>query len=126
MRSTIGRVSADGSSIDTLFPNPDNMQCVGPSWSHDGRKVAYAKFAWIVDGYYLNIFYHEFATGKEYQITWQKGEARTPAWSPDDKRVLFIARPDFSSPSKLYWMNVDGSAQTVLAASSLNCGYPDW
>jgi TolB protein len=62
----------------------------------------------------------------ELQVT--NDDSTDPTWSPDGKRIAFMARPDSATPFGLFVIDADGSnRQTVIAAGAAPiAGTPDW
>ncbi|MCK5894009.1 MAG: Tol-Pal system beta propeller repeat protein TolB [Endozoicomonadaceae bacterium] len=59
---------------------------LAPSWSHDGKKIAYVSFAPDRPAIYVQ----NLATGKRQQMTNFQGMNNAPVWSPDDKKLALV------------------------------------
>ena len=89
-------MNADGS-------NPIRLTSPGidPSWSPDGRKIAFTR-----DGIYVMD-----AAGSNPTLIDYGGYQ--PSWSPDGKKIAFTTTGDFGTP-EIFVMNADGSSHTRL------------
>jgi Tol biopolymer transport system component len=58
-----------------------------PTWSPDGRCIAYASNA---DGN-LDIYIQELASGQTTRLTDSEADDAQPAWSPDGSRIAFVS-----------------------------------
>jgi Tol biopolymer transport system component/plastocyanin len=134
-------VNADGTGLRRLT-NSQNWGSWGPSWSPDGKRIAFVSELHKTVGEPRNPFsepriYVMNADGsgitKLTQDWW--GEDQSPAWSPDGGRIAFARgeclESDATAPQRrctviangaIYVMNADGSAVTRLVD-----GYtPSW
>jgi Tol biopolymer transport system component len=97
----------------------DRDQNTDPSWSPDGKRIAFVKNRGSSDIYVMD------ADGANVtQLTHGEGLNRTPAWSPDGRRIVFAT--DRDGNWEIYVMEADGSMPTNL---SRNPGYdadPAW
>lgn len=71
---------ADGAREQMIFSS--KMPIISPSWSADGKKIAYASF----ENGRSEIFIQEIASGKREKIASFKGSNSAPAFSPDGKK----------------------------------------
>jgi Ca2+-binding RTX toxin-like protein len=85
-----------------------------PTWSPDGRLIAFAGSSGIVTAESQGRGLDNLTTGPDF----------APAWSPDGKRIAFRrgATPD----AGLWVMNADGSGQRQLVASLHDLSFPAW
>lgn len=79
-------VYADMDGFRTVTVLRSQEPILAPSWSHDGKKVAYVSFA---TGRPV-IHVQDLATGKRQQMTSFPGMNNAPVWSPDDKKLALV------------------------------------
>jgi Tol biopolymer transport system component len=96
-----------------------------PSFSPDGRRIAYAKTL----GYGVTaitrasdtagagdppggIFVLDLASGQRLRLTATKADDRHPAWDPSGQRLSFVR--DRNGTPRLLEINADGSCKTIL------------
>lgn len=75
---------ADGAREQKIFSSKQPI--ISPSWSADGKKIAYASF----ENGRSEIFIQEIASGKREKIASFKGSNSAPAFSPDGKRMAMV------------------------------------
>jgi TolB protein len=92
---------ADGQNIRNAMNSGEPI--ISPSWSPDGKKVAYVSF----EDRKPVIYVHELATGRRIAISNQKGNNSAPAWSPDGKKLAISLSKDGNT--QIYSINADGS-----------------
>jgi Tol biopolymer transport system component len=109
-------------------------QCYGPTWSPDGRHVAFVQaddpglyFSdWRGPG--TNIYVADTTTGQITRLSSFEGRSNSyPAWSPDGKFVAFVSailvgEPEMYSPGLVYvevWVaSVDGSQLYAVSGNA--------
>jgi TolB protein len=92
---------ADGQNIRNAMASADPI--ISPSWSPDGKKVAYVSF----EDRKPVIYVHELATGRRIALSNQKGNNSAPAWSPDGRKLAISLSKDGNT--QIYGINADGS-----------------
>ncbi|CAM3658907.1 Tol-Pal system beta propeller repeat protein TolB [Polynucleobacter brandtiae] len=92
---------ADGQNIRNAMTSGEPI--ISPSWSPDGKKVAYVSF----EDRKSVIYVHELATGRRIALSNQKGNNSAPAWSPDGKKLAISLSKDGNT--QVYSINADGS-----------------
>jgi TolB protein len=92
---------ADGQNIRTAMNSSEPI--ISPSWSPDGKKVAYVSF----EDRKPVIYVHELATGRRISLSNQKGNNSAPAWSSDGKKLAVSLSKDGNT--QIYSINADGS-----------------
>ena len=79
----------DGKNMHCLMPETPKTQEIQPSWSPDGKKVA---FITDRDGANLqNVYVYDIETKKVQRITYQAGMNFFPCWSPDGKWIMYCS-----------------------------------
>ena len=76
---------------------------MSPSWSPDGRQIAYVSFETRKPVVYV----HTLATGKRIAVANFRGSNSAPAWAPDSKSLAVALTRDGSS--QIYLVSADGS-----------------
>jgi TolB protein len=92
---------ADGQNIRSAMNSGEPI--ISPSWSPDGKKVAYVSF----EDRKPVIYVHELATGRRIALSNQKGNNSAPAWSPDGKKLAISLSKDGNT--QIYSINADGT-----------------
>ncbi len=101
---------ADGQNIRNAMNSSEPI--ISPSWSPDGKKVAYVSF----EDRKPVIYVHELATGRRIALSNQKGNNSAPAWSPDGKKVAVSLSRDGNT--QIYSIEADGSGLRRLSRGS--------
>ncbi len=105
-------MSSDGSEQTRLTNNAADDYA--PSWSPDGREIAFMRYDQI---YIMN------ADGSsQHQFTNSGGDY--PSWSPDGTKIAFMSTRDGNA--EICVMNADGSNPTRLTNNPANDQYPSW
>lgn len=86
----LARIGPGGELSDrrTLVPSARFDQAYTPTFSPDGRLLAYS--AWTTGGY-RDIRLVEVATGKFKNLTRDRALDMTPVWSPDGRTLYFVS-----------------------------------
>ena len=92
---------ADGQNIRNAMNSSEPI--ISPSWSPDGKKVAYVSF----EDRKPVIYVHELATGRRIALSNQKGNNSAPAWSPDGRKLAISLSKDGNT--QIYGINADGT-----------------
>jgi TolB protein len=92
---------ADGQNIRNAMNSSEPI--ISPSWSPDGKKVAYVSF----EDRKPVIYSHELATGRRIALSNQKGNNSAPAWSADGKKLAISLSRDGNT--QIYSINADGT-----------------
>ena len=85
---------------------------ISPSWSPDGKRVAYVSF----ESKKPVIYVHELATGKRIVLSNEKGNNSAPSWSPDGSKLAVSLSRD--NNTQVYVINADGSGLRRISRSS--------
>jgi TolB protein len=92
---------ADGQNIRNAMNSGEPI--ISPSWSPDGKKVAYVSF----EDRKPVVYVHELATGRRIALSNQKGNNSAPAWSPDGRKLAISLSKDGNT--QIYGINADGT-----------------
>jgi len=101
---------ADGQNIRNAMNSGEPI--ISPSWSPDGKKVAYVSF----EDRKPVIYVHDLATGRRISLSNQKGNNSAPAWSPDGKKLAISLSKDGNT--QIYGINADGTGLHRLTRGS--------
>jgi TolB protein len=101
---------ADGQNIRNAMNSGEPI--ISPSWSPDGKKVAYVSF----EDRKPVIYVHELATGRRISLSNQKGNNSAPAWSPDGRKLAVSLSKDGNT--QIYGINADGTGLHRLTRGS--------
>ncbi|HEY9282068.1 MAG TPA: hypothetical protein VIP46_01310 [Pyrinomonadaceae bacterium] len=115
-------VSADGNAVRRLTQNTGFAIAQSPTWSPDGRRIAYVGNAeQNYDVYVVNAD----GTGAAARLTNTRGIYRDLAWSPDGTRLAYASGPDFFN-THIFVMRADGSAPARVSAGGGSHTAPAW
>lgn len=81
---------------------------MSPSWSADGKKIAYVSF----ESGFPAIYVQHLATGKREKIQSFKGLNGAPAWSPDGRQLAMVLSKD-GNPEVYVLDTISGALQRV-------------
>ncbi|MCG8325232.1 MAG: Tol-Pal system beta propeller repeat protein TolB [Thiotrichales bacterium] len=109
---------ADGFNPRVLLQSPEPL--MSPSWSPDGKKLAYVSF----EGRNSAIYIQEIQTGKRRKLQSSPGINSAPAWSPDGSRLALTLSKD-GNP-EIYILHIaTGLLQRVTRHASIDTE-PNW
>ena len=91
-----------------------------PSWSPDGRIIAYA---WQPPRGASDIYIYDLESGRNIQLTQNRGFNERPSWSPDGRHLVF--QSDRNGTMQIYIMLADGTQVRRLTRTGNNEG-PSW
>lgn len=109
---------ADGRNSQEILSSAQPI--MSPSWSPDGKKLAYVSF----ESGQSAIYVQEVASGRRLQLTDFEGLNSAPAWSPDGRRLAMSLSKD-GNPD-IYIMDLaDRSLNRITSSSSIDTE-PEW
>jgi len=109
---------ADGFNPQTIASSVEPL--MSPSWSPDGKKVAYVSF----ERKSAAIYVQTLATGERARVAEFPGINGAPAWSPDGTRLALTLSKD-GSPD-IYVLNLSTRLLTKLTKSFAIDTEPSW
>lgn len=110
-----------------LKTGENTLICSGyqPTFSPDGKKVAYVKYSG--DAKSCSIWIMNIDGTEQTQLTdAKKGYAFHPHWSPDGKRIVFQSTRKDKKDADLYIVNIDGDNLIQLTQNKSYDGSPYW
>lgn len=117
------RVVEDSGEIELFVVGPDGQprrltfapgDDGGPTWSPDGRFLAFATNRWNIAARRSDIAVLELASGRIHRVT-NVGTASSAKWSPDGTRIAYTVQND-SLQTSLCWISPDGQIGACPAA----------
>lgn len=99
---------------------PTRFAAENPSWSPDGRKIAYRSRKSGQDQLYV----YDFDRGEELNFTKTSTRECEPTWSPDGKQMIFTSNR--TGNYELFVANADGSNPINLTNNSAFDSDPAW
>jgi TolB protein len=97
-----------------------NRESSAPSWSPDGRKLAYCC---MTDGV-RQIWIYDFERDSERQLTAGSGNKENPAWAPNSLHLVFNSTG--SSGSELYLVNLNQPQAVKITKGPGEKRFPNW
>ena len=109
---------ADGYNAQILLESPEPL--LSPSWSPDGKKIAYVSF----EGKNSAIYVQNILTGQRERVSSFSGINSSPDWSPDGSRLAMTLSKDGNT--EIYVMNLnDKSLQRITRHGGIDTE-PSW
>lgn len=119
-RPQLWKMNIEGTGLERLTTGEGDV--ANPSWSPDGRHVA---FAWT-RGYEpgnFNIFVMDVATKEYVQLTSNSGANENPWWAPDGRHIVYSSRR--GRVTQIYSMLANGTNVRQLTSQGNNL-QPVW
>lgn len=115
---TLQIADADGFNTQVLLESREPL--LSPSWSPDGKKIAYVSF----EGKNSAVYIQEVLTGQRQRIAAFPGINSAPDWSPDGSRLALTLSKDGNT--EIYVMNLKNKSLQRLTRHSGIDTEPDW
>ncbi len=111
-RYSLWVADADGEGAQPALASPEPI--ISPSWSPDGRQLAYVSF----ESRKPVVYVHDVASGKRRLVANFRGSNSAPAWAPDGRSLAVTLSRD--GGSQLYTLDVStvGAEPRRLTQSS--------
>lgn len=121
VRSSIAATLLIASAATQHSPprQPERVSSETPTWSPDGREIAFSAGPWMRH----QIYVIDVRTGRARRLTGGE-QNRWPSWSPDGGLIVFMS--DRDGQAELYTMAPDGSQQRRLTTSKAHEFAPAW
>ena len=91
-----------------------------PDWSPDGRRIAFTRHA-VTDSQHNSITAEIYVMNADgtglTRLTTNAEEERSPAWSPDGRRIVYSCRKGSNGTFETCVMSADGSRQQRLSTN---------
>lgn len=117
----IHSVDPDGSDDRNLTGTP-LVEDRDPSWSADGRWIAFRRFGAGPD----QLWFMK-SGGTALTVVPGSGSAGAPSWSPDGKKLVYECYAPFTVVRDICMRNLDGSGFRLLTATpALDERHPSW
>jgi TolB protein len=110
---------SDGENEDDVVNSLQPL--MSPSWSPDGRKLAYVSF----ESRFPQIFVQELASGKREVVSSRNGINGAPAWSPDGNKLAITLSSSEGNPD-VYVLELKSKKLTRLTDSPAIDTEPTW
>lgn len=115
---TLQIADADGFNPQILLTSPEPL--LSPSWSPDGKKIAYVSF----ESKNSTVYVQDVITGKREKIASNPGINSAPAWSPDGSRLAMTLSKDGNA--EIYVMNLSSKSLQRVTSNAAIDTEPAW
>ncbi|MFN7861922.1 MAG: Tol-Pal system beta propeller repeat protein TolB, partial [Curvibacter sp.] len=103
---------ADGEGAQPALTSPEPI--ISPSWSSDGRQLAYVSF----EARKPVVYVHDVGSGKRRLVANFRGSNSAPAWAPDGRSLAVTLSRDGGSQLYLLDVTTPGAEPRRLTQSS--------
>lgn len=110
---------SDGENEDDVVTSLQPL--MSPSWSPDGRKLAYVSF----ESRFPQVFVQELASGKREVVSERNGINGAPTWSPDGSKLALTLSSSEGNPD-IYILELRSRKLTRLTTSPAIDTEPSW
>lgn len=115
---TLQIADADGYNAKVLLESPEPL--LSPSWSPDGKKIAYVSF----EGRNSAIYVQDILTGKRERVSAYEGINSAPSWSPEGSRLAMTLSKDGNT--EIYIMSLHSKKLKRMTAHGGIDTEPTW
>jgi TolB protein len=112
-----------GASLKNIKANlitKRNRENSAPSWSPDGKKIAYCARS---QGE-RQIWVYDFTTNEERQLTEGAGNKENPSWAPDSLHLVFNSSD--TNHSELFLINLNQAESIQITGGPGEKRFPNW
>ncbi len=115
-RHSIQVADADGLDNKSAFSSPEPI--ISPTWSPDGKQIAYASF----ESRKPDVYAHELITGRRRLMASFNGSASACAWAPDGASIAVTLR--HQGESTTYILDPVGTAppKNIMRSNNIDAG----
>ncbi len=110
-------------SLEQITSTNSSIWDFHPRWSHDGNKIAFARFNSSISD--LALYIWDKTTKEVTEIVSGMYGDCSISWNPDDTKIAIDVR-DENEVSQIYIVNVDNGEMTKFTNNSVNSFRPAW
>lgn len=117
------KIPAPNTKLEQIKPqliSKRNRENSAPSWSPDGKKLAFCAKTFGE----RQIWIYDFETGVERQLTQGKATKENPTWAPDSLHLLFNAKD--ANGTDIYLINLNQPEAVKITSGSDVKLFPSW